>query len=111
VNLAPHPQPTSEAEARQLIQTLLAGEVALFLYHGERKQVPNSLDREQALHAARPFVANDAAAERTLEQEWEQTHQRLRDPATWQKVKGVAEALVRGRAVDGQQVAQIVAST
>jgi hypothetical protein len=110
VKVAPHPEPASEADARRLIRTLLAGEVALFLYDGERKLVPDSLDRERALRAARTFVADDAAAARALEQEWERTHQRLRDPATWQKVKRVAEALEHARTIDGGEVAGIVTS-
>ena len=109
VHVAPHPQPANEADARRMIQTLLAGEVALFLHHGERKQVPDSRDREQARRAARTFAGEDAAAERALEQEWERTHERLRDAATWQKVKGVAEALLRARTIDGREVAEIVA--
>lgn len=60
-----------EVDARQRIAVLVAGEVALYLHSGERRQVSDSLDREGAVHAARVVAAHDSAASAMIDEEWD----------------------------------------
>jgi hypothetical protein len=98
----------SEAEARQWIRVLVAGEVGLFLHSGERRQVPDSVDREGAMRAARAAGAGDAAANAMIAEEWDRVRDQLREGTVWGKVEALAQALVQRRTLDGAEVQRLI---
>ncbi|MBI3972818.1 MAG: hypothetical protein HY332_16195 [Chloroflexi bacterium] len=97
-----------ESSARLRIAVLMAGEVALFLHSGERRTVPDSRDRDDALRAARSAGADDATARAMINEEWDRVRERLREAATWKKVERLAAALVQHRALDGANVHELI---
>src|SRR5687767_5690988 len=98
----------SEAEARRRISVLVAGEVGLFLHSGERRQVPDSVDREHAMQAARAAGVGDSAANAMIAEEWDRVRDRLRDGTVWGKVEALAQALVQQRTVDGAEAHRLI---
>ena len=98
----------SEPEARRRIAVLVAGEVGLFLHGGERRQVPDSVDREHAMRTARAAGVGDAAANALIAEEWERVRERLRDATVWGKVEALAQALAQRRTLDGAEVHRLI---
>lgn len=94
----------SELEARRRIAVLVAGEVALFLHSGERRQVPDSVDREHAMQAAQAAGVGDSAANAMIAEEWDNVRDRLRDSTVWGMVEALAQALVQRRTLEGPEV-------
>ena len=98
----------SEPEARRRIAVLVAGEVGLFLHGGVRRQVPDSVDREHAMQAARAAGVGNAAASAMIAEEWERVRERLRDATVWGKVEALAQALAQRRTLDGAEVHRLI---
>src|SRR5690348_3549051 len=90
VHTSPFPTPADEAAAKLPIQTLMGGEVAHYLLTGEKRQVPDSLDRERALQIARTVSTSDSAANTFVATGWDEALVLLREPAAWAQVKALA---------------------
>jgi ATP-dependent Zn protease len=104
----PAPEPLDEAAARRTIQTLMGGEVAHYLLRDEKKEVPDSLDRERALQSARKVTASDSAANTLVAEGWDEALALLREPAAWARVQALAAALIERRTLEGAEITQIL---
>jgi hypothetical protein len=109
VQIAPGPAPADEAAVKRAIQTLMGGEVACYLLTGEKRQVPDSLDRERALQYARVVAASDAAASTLVATGWDEALGLLREPGAWKRVQALAQVLVAQHTLDASEITQSLA--
>lgn len=112
--LAPLPASVQRADPQQALAqrfaVVVGGEAAATL-HGTSDRIVTAggrVDHETALRAAAEAGVAAAQASAMIDAEWNRVRDRLQEPAAWQLVETLAQALLRQKTLDAAQIAALL---
>ena len=110
VQVAPPADTDRQPGLGNLIALLIAGDVAGRL-HGSAEHVTTAgsrIDYDQAFRAAAEAGFDAEETRAIIDAKWQRVHDRLKEPAAWQRVEALAQELLQHRTLDQGQIAAIL---